>query len=69
VGNLSEAECQMKMAIIKRPNDPELHETLGNIYEKAGKIDLAIDELSKAVSLSRGAGRYKEKLVDLLTKK
>ena len=68
-GNLSEAECQMQMAIIKRPNDPELHETLGNIYEKAGKIDLAIDELSKAVSLSRGAGHYKEKLVDLLTKK
>lgn len=59
----------MKKAIEKRPNDPELHETLGNIYEKAGKIDLAIDELSKAVSLSRGAGRYKEKLVDLLTKK
>jgi len=68
-GNLSEAECQMQMAIIKRPNDPELHEIIGNIYEKAGKIDLAIDELSKAVSLSRGAEKYKKKLVQLLALK
>ena len=69
VGNLSEAECQMQMAIIKRPNDPGSHEILGNIYEQAGKIDLAIDELSKAVSLSRGAEKYKKKLAQLLALK
>ena len=68
-GNLSEAECQMQMAIIKRPNDPGSHEILGNIYEQAGKIDLAIDELSKAVSLSRGAEKYKKKLAQLLALK
>jgi tetratricopeptide (TPR) repeat protein len=69
VKKFEEAENHMKKAIKKRPNDPKLHETLGKIYEQAGKIDLAIDELSTAVSLSRGAGRYKEKLVELLTKK
>ena len=58
-----EAECQMKRAIAERPNDPKLHERLGDIYEKAGKIDEAIDEMSRAVKLSRGAKRHKEKLV------
>jgi len=69
VKKFEEAESHMKKAIEKRPNDPELHEALGNIYEKAGKIDLAIDELSKAVSLSRGAEKYKKKLAQLLALK
>ncbi|RZB29830.1 MAG: hypothetical protein SRB1_02110 [Desulfobacteraceae bacterium Eth-SRB1] len=67
VKKFEEAEDHMKKAIEKRPNDPELHEALGKIYEQAGKIDLAIDELSKAVSLSRGAEKYKKRLADLLT--
>jgi superkiller protein 3 len=69
VKKFEEAESHMKKAIEKRPNDPELHETLGMIYEQAGKIDLAIDEVSKAVSLSRGAEKYKKKLVQLLALK
>ena len=69
VKKFEEAENHMKKAIEKRPNDPELHEALGMIYEKAGKIDLAIDELSQAVSLSRGAEKYKKKLAQLLALK
>jgi len=46
--------------------DPEVHEILGYVYEKSGRIKEAIDALSKAVSLSPGKERYKEKLSELM---
>ena len=66
-GRFDEAETMARAVLEGHPRDPALHETLGDIYEMAGKRDRAVEELSRAVTLSRGAERYRKKLARLMT--
>ncbi|MDY0044949.1 MAG: tetratricopeptide repeat protein, partial [Syntrophales bacterium] len=68
-GKLDMAETVALSAIADNPKDPELHETLGDIYVQAGKFDRAADELSTALTLSKGAERYRKKLAKILAKR
>jgi tetratricopeptide (TPR) repeat protein len=65
-GRFDEAEAAARAALEKRPKDPELHETLGDIYALAGKNDLAADAFTQALTLSKGADRYRQKLIGTL---
>ncbi len=65
-GRFPEAEELAGELVQQRPKDPAYHALLARVYEKAGKRQLAIEQLSKAVSLSRQPGHYERELVRLL---
>ena len=52
------AEEQLLKVVDLDPNFPPAHWTLGHVYLQNGKLQAAIDEAQKAVTLSGGAPRY-----------
>jgi Tfp pilus assembly protein PilF len=48
------AIAQLRDTLQMDPNFPPAHEMLGLVYEQQGRNDLALQELQKAVELSRG---------------
>lgn len=52
-GDYDQALAELSRAIRHHPNVPELHFQLGSVCHRAGKIDMAVKELERAVSLDR----------------
>ncbi|MBI4363809.1 MAG: DUF1028 domain-containing protein [Candidatus Latescibacteria bacterium] len=63
---LEEAIRYAQAAIIARPDDPNLHDTLAEAQYRSGVLADAIESAERAVRLSGGAGRYVERLERLM---
>jgi tetratricopeptide (TPR) repeat protein len=51
-----------RIAATRLPDEPEVHDTLGWAYYKAGRLSLAAAELERAIALDPGDSRFREHL-------
>jgi tetratricopeptide (TPR) repeat protein len=51
-----------QLAVTRLPNEPEVHDTLGWAYYKAGKLRLAVPELERAIALNPRDPQFKQHL-------
>lgn len=53
ISNTDAAILAYQRALEFSPENPEIHNSLGSLYKDAGKFDLAVGHLDKAISLSK----------------
>lgn len=62
---LEEAIRYAEAALVARPDDPNLHDTLAEAQYRSGSLAQAIESMERAVKLSGGSRRYAERLARL----
>jgi uncharacterized Ntn-hydrolase superfamily protein len=63
--DLEEAIRYAEAAIVARPDDPNLYDTLAEARYRSGALTQAIESLERAVKLSGGSKRYADRLEGL----
>lgn len=60
MGELNLATQEIKKALEMEPNDPYIHEHLGDIYLKLGKQEKALNAYKEAQRLFKNMGKQKQ---------